>query len=160
MSNKARSCVRSRSCEKKHSNRLHRQIGIGMELEEYNCMWQDAKKVRELVDRQMLESPELFPIDMREKGDHLTGLLPESKKMPGIKLRQVKVSKTRYTLRPSFVMGYISGTVEDVDSPLFLLSLGVSPWAISRVFGRNDRYWHRQVERLGSSNSHYENCWL
>ena len=61
MSNKARSCVRSRSCEKKHSNRLHRQICIGMELEEYNCIWQDAKKVRELVDRQMLESPELFP---------------------------------------------------------------------------------------------------
>ncbi len=82
MSNKARSCVRSSSGEKKHSNRLHRQIGIGMELEEYNCMWQDAKKVRELVDRQMLESPELFPIDMREKGYHLTGYFQNPRRCP------------------------------------------------------------------------------
>ena len=144
--------IRSRSSVRKKSNRLHRQICLGIEFEEYSRIWHDAGKVRELVEQQMLESPELFPMDMREKGYHLTGLLPESKKMPGIRLRQVKVGKTRYTLRPSFLMVYMSGTVEDVDSPLFLLSLGVPAWAITRVFGRNDMYWYRHVERLGRNS--------
>ncbi len=104
------------------------------------------------LDHQMMESPELFPMEMGEKGYTLTGHLPESKKIPGIRLRQVRVGKKRYTLRPSFVMGYMSGTVDELDSPLFLLSLGVPAWAITRVFGRNDLYWHRQVERLGRNS--------
>ena len=154
MSNKrtVRSCNRSSPSEQDGSNRLHRQICIGIEREEYNRIWDNAQKVRELVDYQMMKSPELFPMEMREQGYTLTGHLPESKKIPGIRLRQVRVGKKRYTLRPSFVMGYMSGTVGALDSPLFLLSIGVPAWAITRVFGQNDLYWHRQVERLGRNS--------
>ena len=149
---KIRSCNRSGSSEKQKFCRLHRQVCIYMEPEEYESIWSDAKKVRELIDQTMKESPELFPQKMREQGYRLTGHLPESKKMPGIKLRQIRVGKVRYSLRPSFVMGYMSGTVDKLDNPLFLLSLGVPTWAITRVFGRNDMYWYQQVERLGRNS--------
>ncbi len=51
MSNKrkVRSCKRSSPLSQDRSNRLHRQICIGIEPEEYNRIWHDAQKVRELV---------------------------------------------------------------------------------------------------------------
>ncbi len=147
-----RSCIRSRAAERKIPCRLHRQICIRMEREDYNRIWGDAKKVRGVIEEAMRESPELFPKAMVQEGYRLTGFLPESQKLPGIKLRQVRVGKVNYTLRPSFVMGYMSGVVDEVQDPLFLLSLGVPEWAITRVFGKNEMYWHRQVERMGRNS--------
>ncbi len=88
-----------------------------MEREEYNRIWGDAKKVREVIDRTMKESPELFPEEMGERGYRLTRYLPESKNIPGVNLRQIRVGGVRYTLRPSFVMGDMSGTVDEVENP-------------------------------------------
>ena len=147
-----RSCIRSRAAERKTPCRLHRQICIRMEREDYNRIWGDAQKVRGVIDEAMRESPEPFPEAMVQEGYRLTGFLPESKKLPGIKLRQVRVGKVNYTLRPSFLMGYMSGVVDEVEGPLFLLSLGVPEWAITRVFGKNEMYWHRQVERMGRNS--------
>jgi hypothetical protein len=49
-------------------------------------------------------------------------------------------------------MPYMSGTTEKLDLPLFLYSLGVPYWALTRVFGHNDMYWHRHIERLGRNS--------
>ncbi len=92
---KIRSCNKSRSSEKQKPCLLHRQLCIYIEPEEYENIWSNAKKVRELLDQTMKESPELFPKQMREQGYRLTGHLPESKKMPGITLRQIRVGKIR-----------------------------------------------------------------
>lgn len=72
--------------------------------------------------------------------------------MPGIRLRQLETNHGTYTLRPSFVMSYMSGTVSDLEHPLLLLSLGVPCWAITMIYGRNDMYWNRQLERLGRNS--------
>ena len=150
--NTVRSCVRSGSSQDLGSTRLHRQICLPISSQLYGDIWIDAKKVRAFIQKEMERAPELFPPAMIARGYHLTGFLPESKKLPGVKLRQVQVGTTRYYLRPSFVMGYMSGYVDQLDGPLFLLSLGVPPWAITRVFGRNDMYWHRHLERLGRNS--------
>ncbi len=97
-------------------------------------------------------SPELFPQGMQE-GYQLTGRLPESEKMPGVRLRQVRLKDgCVFTLRPSFVMSYMTGTVEELEHPLLLLSLGVPCWAVTKIFERNDMYWHRLLERLGRNS--------
>lgn len=86
---------------------------------------------------------------MIKDGYHLTGHLPESKKMPGIRLRQIQTCSGTYTLRPSFVMSYMSGTVDELEHPLLLLSLGVPCWALTRIYGHNEMYWNRHLERFG-----------
>ena len=57
---------------------------------EYDKIWHDAAKVRQLVPRLIAESPELFPPNIH-LGYTLTGHLPESKKMPGVSLRQLRL---------------------------------------------------------------------
>ena len=124
-----------------------------MSASEYHAMWDNPNEVRATISETMKEHPELFPSAMRTDGYHLTGFTQSSKKLTGaIRLRQIRVGKNRYYLRPSFVMAYHSEIVEELGGPLFLLSIGVPPWALTRVFGRNDMYWHRHLERLGRNS--------
>jgi hypothetical protein len=119
---------------------------------QYDDIWGDAGEVRRFLERWIQCAPELFPKGIQD-GFQLTGRLPESAKMPGIRLRQLRLrSGTAFTLRPSFVMSYMSGTVEEVEHPLLLLSLGVPCWVVTKIFGRNDMYWQRQLERLGRNS--------
>ena len=75
---KVRSCNRNRPLKQDSSNRLHRQICLGIEREEYNRIWHDAQKVRELVDQQMMKSPELFPVAMTVGSGCILGMGPPS----------------------------------------------------------------------------------
>lgn len=128
-----------------------RQICLKMDQTTYDDIWNDAGKVRKFVEQKIQEHPELFPEEISE-GFSLSGMLPASKKMPGLRLRQICIGQVKYTLRPSFVMPYFCGTVEDVEKPLLLLSHGVPCWLVTRVFGKNDMFWHRHLERLGKNS--------
>ena len=61
--------------------------------------------------------------------------------------RQIVIS-----LRPSFVMPYMTGAVEDLENPLLLASFGVPAWLLTKVFGRDDMFWYRHIERLGRNS--------
>jgi hypothetical protein len=113
-----------------------------MTRDTYDRIWNNTGEVRRFLAPLIQASPELFPAGMQE-GYQLTGHLPESAKMPGIRLRQLRVQRRAYTLRPSFVMTYMTGEVEDLEHPLLLLSYGVPCWLVTKVFGRNDMFWHR-----------------
>ena len=54
-----------------------------------------------------------------------------------------------FWLRPSFVLSYMSGTVDEVAYPLMLAAYGVPAWLLTQGFGHNDMYWYRLIERLG-----------
>ena len=99
-----------------------RQICLPMTREQYDDIWQDAVKVRNWLNGLMISCPEIFPPTAREH-DQLCGLLRESKKMPGIRLRQLRTGGIAYTIRPSFVFTYMTGTVEELEHPLLLLSV-------------------------------------
>ncbi len=146
-----RSCHRYRTSQQKETARGSKQICIAMTASEYEEIWHDAAQVRQHLDALIEQSPELFPPEI-QGGYYLSGHLPESKKLPGIRLRQLQTSHGTYTLRPSFVMSYMSGTVSELEHPLFLLSLGVPCWAITMIYGRNEMYWHRHLERLGRNS--------
>jgi hypothetical protein len=149
---RTRSCSRERLPQTEGTPRGSRQICIPMTRETYDRIWNDAGEVRRFLQSLIENSPELFPGGIGD-GFQLTGRLPESGKMPGIRLRQLRLRDgTTFTLRPSFVMSYMSGTVEDLEHPLLLLSFGVPCWLVTRIFGRNDMYWHRHLERLGRNS--------
>ena len=68
-----------------------KQICIFIEQEEYNNILGDAKAFRMYLDGVIEQYPELFPV-MIQQGYTLHDILPESKKMPGIRLRRIKVN--------------------------------------------------------------------
>ena len=148
---------RTRSCNRQprtcHQGTPHgsKQICIPMTRDIYDRIWDNAREVRRFLTPLIQTMPELFPPGMKD-GYQFSGRLPESKKMSGIRLRQVRVQDDVYTLRPSFVMGYMTGTVSEVEHPLLLLSFGVPCWVVTTIFGRNDMYWERHVERLGRNS--------
>jgi hypothetical protein len=147
-----RKCLRTRVGQATNLPRAAKQICLPMDRESYNRLWNDATAMRQVIEELQKSSPELLPAGI-EQGFHLTGRLPESKKLPGIRLRQLRLADGRvFTLRPSFVLPYMAGTVEEVDYPLLLLSFGLPTWVVTQGFGHNDMYWHRLVERFGRNS--------
>jgi hypothetical protein len=119
---------------------------------DYQRIWEDADQVRQWIDRMLKEFPELFPQAMHDGKYWLDGYERESRKMPGVRLRRLRVPGTAdvYTLRPSFVLPSLTGRVEDVEKGLYLLSWGVPAEALVFCFGRNGMYWQRLAMRLGN----------
>ena len=149
---RTRRCVRSREGKKKNLPRGAKQICIPMNRESYEQLWHNAIAMRQYIDELLASCPELFPKGM-ERGYQLTGRLSESKKLPGVCLRQLRLKDKRvFTLRPSFALSYMTGTAEDIAYPLLLLSFGVPTWVVVQGFGHNEMYWHRLVERLGRNS--------
>jgi hypothetical protein len=67
----------------------------------YEEIWSDAQRLRGFLEKLMSASPELFLAELLA-GYRLTGRLPESQKLPGIRLRQIRHAQSVYTLRPKF----------------------------------------------------------
>ncbi len=128
-----------------------RQICLPMDREEYDAIWNDKGKVRLWLDQMIAKHPEIFPKAI-SNGYALAGRLPESKKIQGIRLRQIRIQGLAYTLRPSFAMTYFTGTTEELKKPLLLLAHGVPCWLVAEVFGRDEMFWFRQMERLGRNS--------
>lgn len=148
---RTRSCTRQPRSRGQTTPHGSKQICIPMTPEVYDRIWNDAGEVRRFLEPLIRALPELFPAGI-EDGFQLSGRLPESEKMPGIRLRQLRVQEQAYTLRPSFVMSYMTGTVEELEHPLLLLSFGVPCWLVTKVFGHNDMFWQRHLERLGRNS--------
>ena len=131
-----------------------RQIVVSLEQADYDRVWKDARAVRQLLDAQLEQFPELFPAGMAQ-GYQLCGLLPESVKLPGVRLRQFKLTsapRVKYTLRPSFVAPYLVGTVDQLEFPLRLRRYGVPYDLITCIFGHNDMFWYRLELSLGRNS--------
>lgn len=153
---RTRQCCRTREGGILQGGRGSRQICLKMTREMFERMWANPREVRALIHEQFRQSPELFPAGM-EAGFRLTGRLPESAKLPGIRLRQLRVkngggSEAVYTLRPCFVMPYMAGFADELQYPLELLAHGNPAWLVAKGFGHDAHFWDRHVERLGRNS--------
>src|SRR4051794_26067053 len=100
--------------------RGQRTICIPCSQEQYERIVDDPAQFRACHDRQIEATPGLFPQEIRQ-GYRMKDLYTSRK--TGWKLRRIELRNLRcYLIRPSFLMPYLSGRTEYVQSPLFYAS--------------------------------------
>ena len=128
------------------ASRGHRTICLPISEEAYARIIDDPAQFRRTIDDFYRRAPELFPPNF--PGYELMGRRTSRKQ--GVTIRRVRLKDgTTYSVRPSFLMPYMTARTEDVEAPLFLRKFGVPFWALAHVFGRNPMYWYRLGCGLG-----------
>lgn len=95
-------------------------ICIPCSQQEYERIIGDPAVFREFLDRQIEATPELFPPEI-SRGYRMKDLYTSRK--TGWRLRRIDLRDGEsYSVRPSFLMPYLSGRTEDVQAPLFSAS--------------------------------------
>lgn len=129
------------------SSRGHRTICLPVSEHAYAQIVKDAVEFRRALDGCFQEMPELFPANFaqgyRLKDDRV------SVKQEVLIRRIVLRDGTAYSIRPSFLMPYLTARTEVVEGPLFLRKFGVPFWALARVFGNDPMFWYRLECGLG-----------
>ena len=117
----------------------------------YESIVNDPVQFRSALDGAFRDMPELFPAAFAH-GYTLKDSY--SSKKTGLCLRRIECNTTAqaFSIRPSFVLPYMTGLTEDVEDPLFLRSFGVPFWALTRVFGKCPMFWYRLEIALGRNS--------
>lgn len=129
--------------------RTNRTICLKICQENYEDSILNSILFRREIDQNINKYPELYPpaiaygYKMKE--------IRKSKKLC-IYIRRIEVSGISYTIRPSFVMPYMTGLVKDVEKPLFLRKFSVPFWGLSHCFGKNPMYWYRLESHFGRNS--------
>ncbi len=131
------------------TSRHNRTICVPFCSQDYNKIVCNPVEFREALDARIEQFPELFPAKI-ETGYEMKDNR-DSKKL-SIPIRRIKVSGVNYTIRPSFVMPYMTGMVKDVEKAMFLRKFDVPFWALSYVFGKNPMYWYRIETSFGRNS--------
>jgi hypothetical protein len=111
----------------------------------------DPGRFRRWLEQSFRDHPELFPEAFaqgyRLKDDRVSA-------RTGLRVRRIRLKSTgeSFSVRPSFVLPYMTGWTDDVQNPLFLRAFGVPFWAIARVFGKGPMYWYRLEISLGRNS--------
>lgn len=123
------------------SCRGHATICLPVAEEEYDAILENPEAFRAWLDGCFGRMPELFPEGFA-RGYAMKDARTSRKQ--GVRMRRIVFRDGRsYTVRPSFVMPYMTARTEDVEGPLFLRKFGVPFWALARVFGNDPMYWYR-----------------
>lgn len=128
-------------------NRGHCTICVHFSEDLYPDIVKDPSRFRETLEEKIAQYPELFPLDIKQ-GFHLKELRHSIKL--GLSIRRIEVAGVSYTIRPSFVMPYLTGKVSEVEKALFLRKFSVPFWGLAYIFGKDAMYWHRLEHSIGS----------
>ena len=124
-------------------------IIVPINRQEYKKTVQNPQAFRAEIDRIYKKYPQIFPSAIangyRMKDSRI------SKKL-SLTIRRIEIDGTCYSIRPSFVMPYMTALTEDVEKALFLRKQNVSYWAIAQIFGRDPMYWYRIERQLGRNS--------
>ena len=135
--------------DKESASRNNRTICLPFSQEDYNANVVEPANFRRCLDERIELFPELFPSEIA-KGYLMKDIYLSIKQ--DIAIRRIKVSGTSYTIRPSFVMPYLTGIVDEVEKASFLRKFNVPFWALSYVFGKDPMYWYRIEKSLGRNS--------
>ncbi len=129
------------------ASRGHRTICLPVSEDVYAQAVNDPAEFRRLLDEGFRTTPELFPANFA-RGYELKDDRMSVKQ--GLLIRRILVKDgAAYSVRPSFLMPYMTARVAAVEGPLFLRKFGVPCWALAHVFGADPMYWYRQECALG-----------
>jgi hypothetical protein len=132
------------------ASRGHRTICLPIAEETYRRIVGDPVAYRRTLDDAFRRMPELFPAGFA-RGYQLKDDRNSVKQ--GLRIRRILLKDgTAYSIRPSFLMPYLSARTADVEDPLFLRTFGVPFWALARVFGHDPMFWYRLECGLGRSS--------
>lgn len=137
----------------KPPSRSQKHICLAFESEaKYSEIVADAGKFRAHLDQAWREHPEIFPRAFA--GGFRFHDLYRSRKQKELVLRRIELKENGsiFTVRPSFVMPYLIGRVEEIEKALYLRQWGVPFEALVYVFGRDAMYWYRAWLALGRAN--------
>ena len=73
-------------------------------------------------------------------------------KKQSIAIRRIEIAGITYTIRPSFLMPYMTGVVDEIEKALFMRKFNVPFWALSYAFGKDPMYWYRIEQSLGRNS--------
>ncbi len=131
------------------SSRGHRTICLPFAEDVYQQIINDPVTFRRTIAECFQQAPELFPRDF--EGVQLMGHRVSAKQ--GITIRRLRLKDgTTSSIRPSFLMPYMTARTADVEGPLFLHTFGVPFWALAHVFGHDPMYWYRLECGLGRAS--------
>jgi hypothetical protein len=132
------------------SSRGYRTICLPIAESVYRQIINDPGEFRATIDECFRRAPELFPKAFAG-GYQLKDDRASAKQ--AVPIRRILLRDgTAYSIRPSFLMPYMTAHVEDVEGPLFLRKFGVPFWALARVFGDDPMFWYRLECGLGRSS--------
>jgi hypothetical protein len=115
--------------------------------EAYEQVVNDPIAFRCWIDDCFRKSPELFPVNFDQGYELKDGRLSVKQ---GVPIRRILTrDRAAYSVRPSFLMPYMTARTQDVEGPLFLRKFGVPFWALARVFGGDPMSWYRLECGLG-----------
>jgi hypothetical protein len=127
-----------------------RTICVPAEEEVYAKVVQDAAQFRVWLQEIYGRCPELFPSGF-ELGFELKDIRHSKKSAIWLRRIRLRTGKS-YSVRPSFVMPYMTAMAADVENGLFLRKFGVPFWAVAHVMGRDAMFWFRQECALGRNS--------
>jgi hypothetical protein len=127
-----------------------RTITLAVRETEYQQIVTDPREFRRWLDTCYQQTPELFPGEFSQ-GYECKDIYVSRK--TGVKIRRIELRNgTAYSIRPSFVMPFMTGRTEEVEDSLFLRRFGVPFWGLAHVFGHNPMYWYRLECSLGRNS--------
>ena len=129
--------------------RRNRTICLPFPQQAYDGIISDDLQFRLYVDENISQYPELFPPEAgagwRAKDSHVS-------KKQGIVIRRIEIAGIAHTIRPSFVMPYMTAMTDDAEKVLFLRKFSVPFRAPAHVFGGDPMHWQRTEQSLGRNS--------
>ena len=124
-------------------------IVVPFDKQKYQEIVLKSAAFRTELDRIHTEFPQLFPSEI-VNGYRMKDIR-FSKKL-SLRIRRIEIDGTSYSIRPSFVMPYMTALTDDVEKALSLRKHNVPYWGIAQVFGRYPMYWYRIEQQIGRNS--------
>ncbi len=131
------------------ATRNNRTICLPISQEVYDTKIMKPVDFRNFINEQINLFPELFPPEIAN-GFQMKDIY-HSKKL-SIPIRRINIGGIPHTIRPSFVMPYLTGITDEIEKALFMRKFNVPFWALSYVFGRDPMYWYRIEQSIGRNS--------
>ena len=131
------------------TTRTNRSICLPFSQDCYNQNITNPIDFRKCINERIELFPELFP-----PGISNGYLMKDSycSKKQSITIRRIEIADIPYTIRPSFMMPYMTGFTDEIEKALFMRKFNVPFWALSHAFGKDPMYWYRIEQSLGRNS--------
>jgi len=131
------------------ANRNKRTICLPFSQGNYESNIHSPVDFRSCIDKRIELFPELFPNEIAS-GYQMKDMYHSKKQ--SVLIRRIKIAGVTYTVRPSFIMPYLVGFVDEIEKALFLRKFNVPFWALSYVYGKDPMYWYRIEQSIGRNS--------